>query len=139
MGKCTEQTNKNGQVIIWTEVEEMDLRPRLLQHASEHYPKEFQQMPDPKADAIDQTVIEGYKLMRKRMAEGYRQRDFLSIFDTPAPSPPVQLDLDHLKAFVRYFITKEPSENPGVLSKTAQETTPTPENPTNKSYVNTQE
>lgn len=79
---------------------------------------------------MDQTIIEGYKLMRERMAEEYRQRDFRSIFDTPAPSdgglPPVQLDPEHLKAFVRYFILKEPRENPGIFSKLAQETTPTP-------------
>lgn len=92
MEKCTEQTTKNGQVVIWTEVEEMGcrlgllftpghrlqlythalvyenneartkifcntkgmaildnvIRPRLLQYASEHYPKEFQPLPDPK-------------------------------------------------------------------------------------------
>lgn len=85
---CTEETTKNGQIIIWTDVEEMGcrlgllftpghrlqyythalvydnnetrlklfcstegmdvvdkvVRPRLLQYADEHYPKEFQRI-----------------------------------------------------------------------------------------------
>lgn len=91
MNNCTEETTKAGQIIIWTESQDLGARlglrftpgerlqlythtlvagshddyvklfcttegmvitskilcPRLLQYASEHYPKEFRRMPEP--------------------------------------------------------------------------------------------
>ncbi len=71
---------------------------------------------------MDQSVIEGYKTMRKAMAASYRWRDFGSIFsDAPAfddATPRVQLAPEQLEQFARDRL-----EEPGIFSQLANDST----------------